>query len=262
MRRTWRLPVAAIALAGGSLLASTGPAGAAQASPAAAAQGGPAAAAQASQAGASQAGQAGSGHSHGLVTSAGIAGYAVLRKVNNITKVSAQWKQPVAHCTASTDSTTGFWVSVGGGSNGAGYQSGTASGCNGKTPVYYAWHDRYPGQPVKFPQTVHAGDEIEVSYAYTTHNQFDITVQDKTQGWGADTVTTLPANYRSSAAIVAEPVGGAKSAGFTQVSYSDAGVNNTALCDAIPTKVTSAGLTVSALTQSKCAAFSVTASSG
>ena len=80
------------------------------------------------------------------------------------TDVTGTWKQPKATCTAGRESSSAFWVGLGGydEESTALEQLGTGADCNGNTttPTYYAWWELVPASSVQIPLKIKPGDTI------------------------------------------------------------------------------------------------------
>jgi Peptidase A4 family len=235
MRRTLFVPLAALALAAGSLMAAAGPASAS------AAHG---ASARPSQ-----------------VVSSDEAGYVAAGAAGAFKNVSSSWTEPKAHCT-SGDQYAAFWVGLDGYSSDSVEQIGTEADCVSGKAEYYAWYELYPGPEETFGNTVSPGDAISASVTYDGSNEFTLKISDATQGWTQTVKKSLAGAERSSAEILVEAPCCTTSGGalpltdFGSVSFTGAMVNSAGLCDSDPIEVTMPGVTVSPITD--CTNFTVT----
>ena len=225
MRHRWSSLLAGLVLAGGSMLAAAGPAGASMTRSAA---------------------------------SSDEAGYVATGKAGAFTVVSSDWAQPTAHCT-SGDQYASFWVGLDGYNSDTAEQAGTDADCAGPAPEYFAWYELYPAPPVTFSNTVKPGDEMAASVSYVGSNKFTIKVADTTQGWSHTVTQSLAAAARSSAEIfVTAPAstGVLPITDFGKVTFTAAMVNTAGLCKSSPMAVSTPSLMVSGITG--CTTFTVT----
>jgi hypothetical protein len=199
MLRKWCIPVATLALAGGSMLAATGVASASTAthSP---------------------------GHvivqpgglarhvvrpfsAHGTrpnaVTSSNWSGYAATGGTGAFSSVSASWVEPTAHCSSGTQYSA-FWVGLDGYSSTTVEQTGTEADCSGSTPVYAAWWEMYPGASHNFSSTVRPGDNLSASATYIGGGKYTLKISDSTEGWSHTLTKSLASGKRSSAEVIVE----------------------------------------------------------
>ncbi len=192
------------------------------------------------------------------------AGYAA--SSGHFTKVSAKWTQPTVKCgSAATYSV--FWVGLDGFNSNTVEQTGSGGNCQGGSPVYYAWYEVYPKEPiVEINKPVHAGDALSASATAVTSSSFKLAISDSTQGWTFQTTQTLSGASLSSAEVIAEaPASGGQVlplADFGTVHFNSSMVNGKSLGSFSPQEivmVTSGGAVKaqpSALSGGK--AFSVT----
>jgi Peptidase A4 family len=246
MRRTVFVPLAALALTLGSLVAAAGPASASARPAQLARPAGPAAPALAKPS----------------EVTGDYAGYVASGKAGAYKNVSSNWTEPKGTCAGSGDQYSAFYVGLDGWTSDSIEQIGSELDCIGKTPEYYAWYDMYPADPVYFSNPVDPGDAISASVTYAGSNKFTLKISDATQGWSQSVSKSLAGAARSSAEVLVEAPcctagGGALPlADFGSVSFTGAMVNSAGLCDSDPTMVTMPGVTVSAIVD--CTNFTVT----
>jgi hypothetical protein len=194
MRRRWLTPVAALALAGGSMLVAS----VASASTAAPRSGHvmvqPGGPAHLIRTGGAQGGLRNA-------TSTNWSGYAA--HSGTYTSVSSSWTEPTGTCT-SGDQYSSFWVGLDGYSSDSVEQTGSEVDCDGSTPQYYAWYEMYPAYPVNFSNTVKPGDHFTGSVTYEGSNEYQLTLSDTTQGWTQTENKTSTTGVRSSAEVIIE----------------------------------------------------------
>lgn len=235
MRHKWFIPVAAFALAGGSMLASTG-AASASATPSshhATVQPGGIARHLVTPFGT---------HGHTAEASSNWSGYAATGGSGSFTSVSAHWTEPATKC-SSGDQYSAFWVGLDGYSSQTVEQTGSESDCNGSRSVYSAWWEMYPGGSHNFSNTVRPGDKFTASVTYTGGSSYKLKISDTTQGWSHTETKSLSSAQRSSAEVIVEAPCCTASGGilpladFGKASFTKAEVNGSALGSASPVKI-------------------------
>ena len=238
MLRKWCIPVATLALAGGSMLAATGVASASTAthSP---------------------------GHvivqpgglarhvvrpfrAHGTgpnaVTSSNWSGYAATGGTGAFTSVSASWVEPTAHCSSGTQYSA-FWVGLDGYSSSTVEQTGTEADCSGSTPVYAAWWEMYPGASHNFSSPVSPGDNLSASVTYIGGGKYTLKISDSTRGWSHTLTKSLASGKRSSAEVIVEAPcctgsgGVLPLANFGTMSFTSSLANGSAIGNSNPTQI-------------------------
>ncbi len=198
MRRRWCIPVATLALVGGSMLAFVGAAAASSAAP---------------RPGLVRVQSGGPAHptgplitvgggSHNTVTSANWSGYAA--HGGKYKSVSASWVEPRAHCKGSGHKYSSFWVGLDGYNDRTVEQTGSEVDCNGKHPRYYSWYEMFPKFPVNFRNRVSPGDRFTGSVIYNGHGRFILRLSDTTKGWHHVEHKSLSSARRSSAEVIVE----------------------------------------------------------
>ena len=238
MLTKWRVPLAALALVFGSILA----AGSASAS------------AMASHPGASNinpgglmtrpAGQAsGSQKSHlNEDESTNWSGYAATGGTGAFHSISASWVEPAGTCTSGQSAQySSFWVGLDGFNSNSVEQTGTDVDCNGRTPVYYGWYEMYPAFPVNYTNTVKPGDHFSASVTFTGTETYTLVLTDSTQGWTHTTVKNETGLARSSAEVITEAPSSSSGvlplADFGTVNYSTSSANGTSLGTQSPNEI-------------------------
>jgi hypothetical protein len=106
-------------------------------------------------------------------------GYVVAPRTA-LTNVAASWKVPAVVCRKTTAPEAAvFWVGLDGWSDRTVEQAGVEAYCSGTTPVYTAWWEMFPSNPITQLFSVRPGDQISASVAYRS-SVFTITVTDLT----------------------------------------------------------------------------------
>lgn len=195
MRRTWCIPVATLAIAGSTLLATS----AAVASSVA-----PTAGHVMVQPGGLAKNLSKPFAANGkdqTVSSSNWSGYAATGK---FTSVSASWVQPKGTCTKSGIQYSSFWVGIDGYNSNSVEQTGSEVDCHGTTPKYYAWYEMFPKFPVNFGSAVKPGDHFTGSVTFNGGGKFTLKLSDTTQHWTHTEHKTLASAKRSSAEVIVE----------------------------------------------------------
>jgi hypothetical protein len=201
------------------------------------------------------------GHRKTTVTSSNWAGYAATSNTTQYTSVAARWVQPAGKCSYGNQYSA-FWVGLDGYASPTVEQTGSEVDCVGRTPVYSAWYEIYPANPVYSNGTVKAGDHFSASVTYMGANVFRLILADSTESWTHTITATLAGAARSSAEVIAEapcctyygaplPL-----TNFGSVTFTSATVNGVGLCTPNPVEITMRTATPSAITA--CEKFSVT----
>lgn len=130
------------------------------------------------------------------------AGYAATG--GPFTKVSAKWKEPSVTC-GSSNTYSVFWVGLDGFNSNTVEQTGTAGFCQGGSPVYFAWYEVFPKEPIiEINKPVMAGDAFSASATEVTSTSFKLVISDSTQRWTFKTTQTITGAQLSSAEVIAE----------------------------------------------------------
>jgi hypothetical protein len=117
-------------------------------------------------------------HGFGHGTSTNWSGYAV--DGTGATNVVGTWTEPAVSCAPGENSWSAPWVGIDGDTSKTVEQTGTESDCENGTPVYDAWWEMYPKNPVQIPMPVHPGDSMTGQVTYQTSGSFILTLTDNT----------------------------------------------------------------------------------
>jgi len=236
MRRRWGIPVATLAIVGGSMLAAGSAAAASSAAPRSGHMivqpGGPAA--HLVRPFVSVRG----GVRH--ASSTNWSGYAA--HSGTFTSVSASWVEPTGHCSGSGHQYSSFWVGLDGYNSNSVEQTGSGVDCSGGSPRYYSWYEMFPKFPVNFSNPVSPGDHFTGSVTYTGGGNFTLRLSDTTKGWTHTEHKSLGSAARSSAEVIIEApssgTGVLPLADFGTVNITSAKVNGSSIGSHSPTKIT------------------------
>ena len=167
------------------------------------------------------------------------AGYAATG--GPFTKVSAKWTQPSVKC-SSTNTYSVFWVGLDGFNSSTVEQTGSAGFCQGGSPVYFAWYEVYPKEPIiEINKPVKPGDAFSASATSVTSTSFKLIISDSTQHWTYKTTQTLTGAALSSAEVIAEAPSNSGGvlplADFGTVHFTSSMVNGKSLGSFSPTEI-------------------------
>ena len=139
------------------------------------------------------------------------AGYALTAQgdpeATTFTNVTGSWVEPKATCTSLAQSSSAFWVGLGGSSehSQALEQVGTEARCNGSSPfaVHTAWYELVPSPPVVIKLKVRAGDRL-TGAVLVNGSQVTLQIKNTTRHWRYTKNVTLPEPDLTSAEWIAE----------------------------------------------------------
>jgi len=236
MLRKWCIPMATLALVGGSMLAATGTA--------AASTGAHGSGRATMQPGGLARHLVGpfSAHGRGLhsVTSSNWSGYAATSGTGSFSSVSASWVEPTGHCTSESQYSS-LWLGLDGYSSRSVEQTGSEVDCSGSTPLYYAWWEMYPGPSHTFRSTVSPGDHFTASVTFDGGGRFTLTISDTTRGWSHTENKTLSSARRSSAEVIVEAPSSLSGilplANFGTANFTNSAANGSAIGNFGPTEI-------------------------
>jgi peptidase A4-like protein len=163
-------------------------------------------------------------------------GYAALN--GPFTSVSANWTEPTGHCTGATRYSS-FWVGLDGDGSNSVEQTGSEVDCSGGSPVYFAWYEMFPANPVNFGNFVAPGDHFHGSVT-VSGSSYTLVLQDTTQGWSHTIHKSANAANASAEAIAEAPSsnnGVLPLADFGTVRFSSVKVDGSAIGNSGPTKI-------------------------
>jgi hypothetical protein len=254
MRPKWYVPVATLALAGGSTLAFVGTAAASSAATRSDHVNTATRSAHASTATRSGHVRVQLGgrvhairpfisvrHTRNAVASSNWSGYAAHN--GPYKSISASWVEPRGHCAGTTrHKYSSFWVGLDGYNSGSVEQTGSEVDCKGGNPKYYAWFEMFPKFPVIFSNRVRPGDHFHGSVTFNGGGKFTLKLSDTTRGWTHTEHKSLASAKRSSAEVIVEAPSSSTGrvlplADFGTVHIRSAKVNGTNIGRHNPTKI-------------------------
>jgi hypothetical protein len=244
MTRRWYLPLIALVLVLGSVLAAAGTATAASgAHPAVTRLAGHAVqpgGIMVRPGGGARANAKGARSTTALSTN--WSGYAVTGGNGAFSSVSASWTEPTGTCPSRRSAQfSSFWVGLDGFNSNSVEQTGTDVDCSGHTPRYYGWYEMFPAFPVNFSNPVQPGDQLSASVTFSGTSTFTLVLKDSTQGWTQTITQNQSGLARSSAEVITEAPSSSSGvlplADFGTVSYSISDANGTSLGGQNPTEI-------------------------
>jgi Peptidase A4 family len=128
-------------------------------------------------------------------------GYAVTG--GTFTTATASWVQNAGTCTKNDGETDmSPWVGIDGYSSETVEQTGSSVDCDGSSADYYAWYEMYPANVVVINKTVKAGDKFTGTVTHTSGTKYTLTLTDSTQGWTNTVSKSLSADDNSAEAVM------------------------------------------------------------
>lgn len=236
MKRGWTLPVAALALCGGSMLAATGQASASSTGTRAG---------HIAMRPASLIANPGGGSPAHLrfppLVSTNWSGYLASGAANAFSSVSAKWVEPTPTCATSTNQYAAAWAGLDGYLNNTVEQIGSIVTCTGSTASYAGFYELYPAAAATLPaaDVISGNDSMKASVTCSS-GTFTLKIRDMTVPWTyTHTATSSTAQCSSAEVIVEDPYLNSNQAQFTKfgtITFTAASVNGSPLAAATPVK--------------------------
>jgi Peptidase A4 family len=248
MSHRWSIPLTAVALAVGSLLAVAGTASASATAQPGTSHVRPGVAVHNFVPGGLMKRPTGAlakeSGSHGVRNqseSSNWSGYAATGSSGEFNSVSSSWTEPSVSCTNGDDEYAAFWVGLDGYNSDSVEQTGTDSDCDGNSPDYYGWYEMYPANPVYFDNPVSPGDSMSASVTFSGTETYTLVLTDNSQGWNQTITENEGGLSRSSAEVITEAPssedGVLPLADFGTVNYGGSAVNGSSMSDYGPTGI-------------------------
>lgn len=163
------------------------------------------------------------------------AGYVVERNFDmpqngSVSDIKATWIVPSTHDSyGQPNAFSAVWIGIDGFSSTNIEQIGTDSDFFSDTPLYYAWYELFPEDPVYLTMEISPGDTISAEIKYVGSDRFMFSITDVTTGKTFKTMETVMGAARSSAEWVVEAPSSQKGIlrleDFGTVSFSGASVS-------------------------------------
>jgi hypothetical protein len=133
------------------------------------------------------------GHGDATMESDDWSGYGV--DGGTYTTVSADRVEPSV--SRNTDGIVGFWMGLDGLDSSRVEQTGTAVSCQSGSPVAFAWWETYPANSVReYAVAVDVGDHLSSTVTYEGGGEYDLALNDLTQGWSENRPVTRRGGFR------------------------------------------------------------------
>ena len=172
-------------------------------------------------------------------------GYAATGSDGAFNSVSSSWTEPSATCNDGGDEYAAFWVGLDGYNSDSVEQTGTDSDCSGGSPDYYGWYEMYPADPVYFTNPVEPGDSMSASVTFSGSDTYTLVLTDNTQGWNQTETEHESGLANSSAEVITEAPssesGPLPLADFGTVNYSASTANGSSMDAQNPTQIIMVG---------------------
>jgi hypothetical protein len=172
-------------------------------------------------------------------------GYAATGSDGAFSSVSSSWTEPSATCNDGGDEYAAFWVGLDGYNSDSVEQTGTDSDCSGGSPDYYGWYEMYPADPVYFTNTVEPGDSMSASVTFSGSDTYTLVLTDNTQGWNQTETEQESGLANSSAEVITEAPssqsGPLPLADFGTINYSASTANGSSMDAQNPTQIIMVG---------------------
>jgi hypothetical protein len=172
-------------------------------------------------------------------------GYAATGSDGAFNSVSSSWTEPSATCDDGGNEYAAFWVGLDGYNSDSVEQTGTDSDCSGGSPDYYGWYEMYPADPVYFTNTVEPGDSMSASVTFSGSDSYTLVLTDNTQGWNQTETEQESGLANSSAEVITEApssqAGPLPLADFGTIDYSASTANGSSMDAQNPTQIIMVG---------------------
>jgi hypothetical protein len=144
---------------------------------------------------------------------------------SGFTSVSANWVEPTVTCNSAND-LYAPWVGIDGYGSNSVEQTGVATDCSSGRPVYQAWYEMYPANPVYYSNAVSGGDSFTASVT-RSGTTYTLKITDNTKGWTKTTSKSYRGSNASAEFILESPT--AAYPRFGTVTFTNALINGKAL---------------------------------
>jgi hypothetical protein len=118
--------------------------------------------------------------------------------------ITGSWTEPSVTCN-SRNSVFAPWVGIDGYGSQTVEQTGVETACSSGRPVYRAWYEMYPAQPVYLNYAVGVGDSFTGTVTTAGNGTYTLKLTDNTRGWSYTTNQRLRGQNVSAEAIIESP---------------------------------------------------------
>ncbi|HEY2578666.1 MAG TPA: G1 family glutamic endopeptidase [Streptosporangiaceae bacterium] len=140
-------------------------------------------------------------HGRRISFSTNWSGYAVTG--STFTTATASWTQNAITCTSGDGQTDmSPWVGIDGFNTNTVEQTGSSGDCNGTSKSYYAWYEMFPRGVNVINKPVQPGDKFTATVTHTSGTNYQLMLQDITQGWTNTVTRSLNAKNASAEAVM------------------------------------------------------------
>jgi Peptidase A4 family len=161
--------------------------------------------------------------------------------------IVGSWIEPAVTCT-STNNLFAPWVGIDGYGSNTVEQTGAQVSCSTDRPVYSAWYEMYPKNPVYLSTSTYpvaANDSFTGTVTTAGSGSYTLTLTDNTKGWTYTTTQRLSADNISAEAIIESPTSSYPK--FTATQFSGITVNGKTFSSYNPIALSSGGYSPTAL---------------
>jgi hypothetical protein len=144
---------------------------------------------------------------------------------SGFTSVTASWNEPTVTCNSSND-LYAPWVGIDGYGSSSVEQTGVATDCSSGRPVYQAWYEMYPANPVYYSNAVSGGDSFTGTVT-RSGTSYTLTITDNTKGWTKTTTKSYRGSNASAEFILESPT--AAYPRFGTVTFTGSKINGSSL---------------------------------
>lgn len=128
-------------------------------------------------------------------------GYVTPQVSGKYTGTTTVFTVPTGITCGSTDTASSFWAGVDGWGDNTVEQDGIEANCTGGAPSLYAWVETYPAYQEEIvtdtgaPAPVEPGDSITSMVTEVSPSEYDLYLEDQTQGWYFSGDLAMPSGY-------------------------------------------------------------------
>jgi hypothetical protein len=146
---------------------------------------------------------------------------------SGFSSVTSTWTEPSVTCHSYND-LMAPWVGIDGYGSSTVEQTGVATDCSYGYPVYQAWYEMYPANPVYYSNPVGAGDHFTATVT-RSGSTYTLKISDTSRGWTQTHTQSMSASNASAEVIIESPT--ASYPQFGTVSFSNSRINGSNLAN-------------------------------